>query len=420
MSCEECNNESDPITLEDLKEVPAEFLFKVKDDKVTHCFDIRSLYKYYDSCGKLENPLTRTIFSEDTLNLFLKRVIQLGLTSEKSATKIRTERTEQEQERERQELLEEIRGALGSEAADFLPSNQPQPNQYHMAHRSRQSEGTRDSGHHLNLHAEDRRASRQRRQRISQGVSRIAGNLNPLTGVDSTTGNSIMDAILRQNLDGAREILHKRRGHAPGAFGERPLRQAPPVEQPLRQAPLIQQQIPLRTQQQTNLHSTSGSRIREQPQNLIRNPEVRRGIGREQILQRASQYENMLAASRPTSTGQVSMSRPDVYSQPSFDPPLSRPEAQPQPMQFEHSSMDEFEYPAELFEQELRIVPTVFISDPAPLRPPKTIAAQVHPTTTHTLPNIHNQPREKEKKGSNFWFLIGILLFLGVAAWWLF
>jgi len=126
----------------------------------------------------------------------------------------------------------------------------------------------------------------------------------------------------------------------------------------------------------------------------------------------------MLAASRPTSTGQVSMSRPDVYSQPPFEPPLSRTEVQPQPMQYENIPMDEFEYPAELFEQELRIIPTVFISDPTPLRPPpKSIAAQVHPTPTHTLPQ--NQPREKEKRGSNFWFLIGILLFLGVAAWWL-
>lgn len=80
--CQDCNNSTDPITLEDLADIPAEFLFKVKDGGVTHCFDIRSLHQYYQKCGKLENPLNREVFSEDTLDAFLKKIIQLGLTTE--------------------------------------------------------------------------------------------------------------------------------------------------------------------------------------------------------------------------------------------------------------------------------------------------------------------------------------------------
>lgn len=95
-SCEECNNASDPITLEEIKDIPPEFVFKVRDKTVTHCFDIRALYQYYDKCGKLENPLNRAVFSEETLDEFLKRIIQLGLTSERESETIREDRDRQE------------------------------------------------------------------------------------------------------------------------------------------------------------------------------------------------------------------------------------------------------------------------------------------------------------------------------------
>ena len=135
--CKDCSNQTDPITLEDLSELPPEFLFQVKDDKVTHCFDIRSLHEYYTSCGKLENPLTRTIFSEETLTAFLKRVLELGLTQPKHVVQIKRERTEQERERERQEELAEIRDALGADAAFYLPNGHDHHHRHH-SHRRRE------------------------------------------------------------------------------------------------------------------------------------------------------------------------------------------------------------------------------------------------------------------------------------------
>lgn len=94
--CEDCNNSSDPITLEDFADIPSEFVFKVRDKAVTHCFDIRSLHQYYEKSGKLENPLNRAVFSEETLDEFLKRIIQLGLTSESQEDQIRNDRQRQE------------------------------------------------------------------------------------------------------------------------------------------------------------------------------------------------------------------------------------------------------------------------------------------------------------------------------------
>jgi hypothetical protein len=117
MSCEDCNNASDPITLEDFTEVPSQFIFKVRDavgtvgaddnksSGVTHCFDIRALYEYYDKCGKLENPLNRTAFSESTLNEFLSRVIELGLSKETTPQAVLRQRDDEEESPHFEEIV---------------------------------------------------------------------------------------------------------------------------------------------------------------------------------------------------------------------------------------------------------------------------------------------------------------------------
>lgn len=136
--CEDCNNQSDPVTLEDFKDLPPQYLFKVRDEKVTHCFDIRSLNEYYEKCGKLENPLTRAVFSEETLADFLKRVLELGLQKKQDTARIHDERTEQERHRERQRELEDIRAALGNETnheLDMLIAGHVPESRRHRRHQ---------------------------------------------------------------------------------------------------------------------------------------------------------------------------------------------------------------------------------------------------------------------------------------------
>lgn len=45
VTCADCNNSSDPITLDDFKDVPGQYIFKVEEANIVHCFDIRALYK---------------------------------------------------------------------------------------------------------------------------------------------------------------------------------------------------------------------------------------------------------------------------------------------------------------------------------------------------------------------------------------
>lgn len=89
--CQDCNNTQDPISLDDLKDIPDNCLFKVKEGQVTNCFDIRQLYQYYEKSKKLENPLTRTPFTDDTLNRFLEQVTKLGIAKDNKVVQRATE-----------------------------------------------------------------------------------------------------------------------------------------------------------------------------------------------------------------------------------------------------------------------------------------------------------------------------------------
>jgi hypothetical protein len=91
VGCEDCNNTQDPISLDELKDIPSDFLFKVKEGAVTNCFDIRQLYLYYETSKKLENPLTRTPFSDETLDKFLKQVTKLGIAKDNKVVQRATE-----------------------------------------------------------------------------------------------------------------------------------------------------------------------------------------------------------------------------------------------------------------------------------------------------------------------------------------
>lgn len=94
--------------------------------------------RYYESSGKLENPLNRSVFSEETLDRFLKRVIELGISPEKNSKTIKRERKIQELERQEEILDEQIR--LRNERTDERGSRQ----RHH--HRTRGTETSTSSG----------------------------------------------------------------------------------------------------------------------------------------------------------------------------------------------------------------------------------------------------------------------------------
>lgn len=98
--CEDCNNTQDPISLDDIKDIPSNFLFKVKEGNVTNCFDIRPLYEYYEKSKKLENPLTRTPFSDETLDRFLKQVTSLNIAKDNKVIQKATEAAQTLEDRE--------------------------------------------------------------------------------------------------------------------------------------------------------------------------------------------------------------------------------------------------------------------------------------------------------------------------------
>lgn len=210
LGCEDCNNDCDPVTLESFTELPPQYLFKVREENgVTHCFDIRSLHKYYTKTGKLENPLTRAVFSQDDLQAFLDRALALGLSDTAGAERMRDERTEQERRRDRQRELEDIRAALGDEShpeldmliAGFDPATMMRP----------------------------RRRGRRRRQEEDLSLLGVLGD------------NPIARAMARYRLDGADDILQRvglpigRRQHRSSARSptrRSPIRRPPPPTQP--------------------------------------------------------------------------------------------------------------------------------------------------------------------------------------------
>lgn len=106
--CADCNNTQDPITLDDIKDIPSKFLFKVTENNVTNCFDIRHLYEYYDKSKKLENPLTRTPFDDKTLDRFLKQVVELKIAKDNPAVQTAANRSDNTDVNELRALLTDI------------------------------------------------------------------------------------------------------------------------------------------------------------------------------------------------------------------------------------------------------------------------------------------------------------------------
>uniref|UniRef100_A0A6C0BNA4 Uncharacterized protein n=1 Tax=viral metagenome TaxID=1070528 RepID=A0A6C0BNA4_9ZZZZ len=349
--CEECNNPSDPITLEDFSEVPAEFIFKVREKNVVHCFDIRALHQYYDKCGKLENPLNRMAFSEETLDEFLKRIIQLGLSTEDEGERIRERRHEPDDDDEDEvEIITVFR------------------------------------------HGDQRRHRHGRRRRWGN-VSMSSAILEAMSG----SGNPIARAVIDYGLD---QDMPARR--PPRPLGRRATYHRPPPPGPGR--PTMSETIqrterPQRTVAFGQSHQ-SGPPLKKQvsfPARPTHALTPHATVSGRDYHAHSIQHESLLAASRPGASG----SRADSFStNPSpllvVDRPLPRPE---------RPVLDSF-YQGPMPQGPLQNPPSPSFQPAAasppphqpsmtythPMNPPRQVAEVVTPVTRKVLPVTRQVP----------------------------
>lgn len=378
VGCEDCNNQSDPVTLEDFRELPPQYLFKVHDANVTHCFDIRSLHEYYEKTGKLENPLTRAVFSKEALDAFLARVVQLGLTPSQDAKRMADERTEQEQERERIRELEDIRAALGDEyhpELDALISGRLRHHHHHHHHRH----GLRNQ----------RQRGRRRYRRGGEDEEQQLGALSD---------NPIARAMARYQLDGANDLLRRMGVSLP--IGR------PRVER----TPLL------------------NSRTNEPP-----STEKPRPTSQQQFRDTARRYEDVLAASRPggrsenmaaaAAVERESVQWENVWSTP---PPATVRGPLPQQQQppFVYHETDPHVYIQEIPMQQQQQQQY----DDHPVSP-TTNSRQHEPIVIENVrvsqPQVHQDTRASVRETHttavpSWWLLVGLLLAVGALIWWFF
>jgi len=269
--CEDCNNASDPITLEDIKDIPSEFVFKVQDKTVTHCFDIRALHQYYEKCGKLENPLNRSVFSEETLDEFLKRIIQLGLSTEGEQDEIR-------QDRERQEAIALNGGEDDDDDFEIVTTVYR-----HGAHR-------RHPTHHHQPHGRRRRGNMWSNVSVSSAILDAMGQ-----------GNSIARALVNHQIYTDPDQGDRHQRHQPPSV--------PAPTELLTPSPQVRNLIrPTHLQRRDHSRPAQQHSARTPPEKVEQQPFQHRDY-----LTQSVQHENILAASRP---GARPSARPNDVSDP--------------------------------------------------------------------------------------------------------
>lgn len=447
--CQDCNNATDPITLEEIGDIPGEFVFRVKDDKVTHCFDIRALHQYYESAGKLQNPLTRTLFSEETLAEFLKRIVELGLSRPKEVSRIREDRLEQERERDRLRELEDIRAALGAEAEEFM--GPPDANEHHRAYHHQHRRSTRDRSTNDRLrggHSQRRRSSEEARRRRAlvgrDNMHHVLREMDPLevASLGAMSGNPIARALLRHSsvLDAnPREIVQR---------ASLSRRQIPPSTQEVRPGMRqVTSQPTLHSQGQGPMaRSTSQGQKQEDPifdSARLASRETPNDFGNSMSAiwrEQASQRESMLAASRPVNSSHVAHHASGATASGSsgqvgsgtflqYTPFVSPTFVQPEPSPTTH-----FSPPATYLEQPF-IQPQPPLENPIPAnqRPaqtffqiPQSQFSQTQPrqeipqrTPVNTITGsdaqlMREMGYQQTKSSTSLWILVGILFALGI------
>jgi len=65
-----CHNETELASFEPLDTIPKDYFFSIKENSRFWGFDIRTLVVQYEESGKLENPYTKEICKNETIELF--------------------------------------------------------------------------------------------------------------------------------------------------------------------------------------------------------------------------------------------------------------------------------------------------------------------------------------------------------------
>ena len=116
---ERCNNEQDPISLDDIVEIPEKYLYKIKCGNVINCYDIRQLVHWLKT-GHNKDPLCGNIIPNEIVNDIYKKYKILNnpileiLLNPKRETEEHKRETEEHQRRMFYEAMERRRGILDS------------------------------------------------------------------------------------------------------------------------------------------------------------------------------------------------------------------------------------------------------------------------------------------------------------------
>lgn len=80
----------DPISLESIKDIPEQYVIRLKEHNHTFCFDIRTLHGWFQT-GRRGNPKTNEEFSSANILKIKKKFLKLGLVLDEERIYINNE-----------------------------------------------------------------------------------------------------------------------------------------------------------------------------------------------------------------------------------------------------------------------------------------------------------------------------------------
>ena len=86
---ERCNNEQDPISLDDIIEIPETYLYKIKCGPIINCYDIRQLVEWLKT-GHNKDPLCGNIIPKEIVEDIYLKYDKIVKKEKKSSSRVYT------------------------------------------------------------------------------------------------------------------------------------------------------------------------------------------------------------------------------------------------------------------------------------------------------------------------------------------